>query len=99
MADAMVDMQNEQRRFEARESFAYAVLTPDEQIELGCIYVYPSSKKGFDAVIRLWLLKTNSMQALTRRFTAGRPLGSRMHGPSLPPRIRAGRSLGRIGMR
>ena len=57
MADAMVDMENEQRRFEARESFAYAVLTPDEQIELGCIYVYPSSKKGFDAVIRLWVTK------------------------------------------
>ena len=57
MADAMVDMQNEQRRFEARESFAYAVLTPDEQVELGCVYVYPSSKKGFDAVIRLWVTK------------------------------------------
>ena len=48
-------MQNEQRRFEARESFAYAVLTPDEQVELGCVYVYPSSKKGFSAVIRLWV--------------------------------------------
>ena len=57
MADAMVDMQNEQRRFEARESFAYAVLTPDQQVELGCVYVYPSSKKGFDAVIRLWVTK------------------------------------------
>ena len=98
MADAMVDMQNEQRRFEARESFAYAVLTPDEQVELGCVYVYPSSKKGFDAVIRLWVTRTNLMQALTRRFTAGPPRGSRMHGPSLRPPIRAGRSLGRIGI-
>ena len=55
MTDAMVDMQNEERRFNARESFAYAVLTPDEAIELGCVYVYPSTKPGFDAVIRLWV--------------------------------------------
>lgn len=58
MTDAMVDMQNEKRRFEARESFAYAVLTADQQVELGCVYVYPSDKKGFDAVIRLWVTKS-----------------------------------------
>ena len=57
MTDAMVDMQNEERRFKTRESFAYAVLTKDEQTELGCVYVYPSKKKGFDAVIRLWVTK------------------------------------------
>lgn len=55
MDDAMVDMQNEERRFNNRESFAYAVLTKDEKTELGCVYVYPSSKVGHDAVIRLWV--------------------------------------------
>ena len=55
MNDAMLDMQAEERRFKQRESFAYAVLTPDGEMELGCIYVYPSKKEGFDAVIRLWV--------------------------------------------
>ena len=55
LEDALLDMQTEERRFEQRESFAYAVLTPDGKAELGCIYVYPSEKAGFDAVIRLWV--------------------------------------------
>lgn len=56
-AEAMADMQTEEGRFERRESFAYAVLTPDGQRERGCIYVYPSTIPGYDAVIRLWVTK------------------------------------------
>lgn len=55
--DAMLDMENEQRRFRDRESFAYAVLTPDGTRERGCIYVHPSDRDGYDAVIRLWVTK------------------------------------------
>ena len=55
MDDAMLDMQTEQRRFEQRESFAYAVLSLYGETELGCVYVYPSNKVGFDAVVRLWV--------------------------------------------
>ena len=55
LEDALLDMQTEERRFEQRESFAYAVLTHDGKTELGCVYVYPSKKTGFDAVIRLWV--------------------------------------------
>lgn len=56
-AAAMTDMENEERRFLARESFAYAVLTPDGTRERGCVYVRPSSKAGYDAVVRLWVTK------------------------------------------
>ena len=56
--DAMVDMQTEQARFVARKSFAYAVLDNDRAVERGCIYVYPSKKRGFDAVVRLWVTET-----------------------------------------
>ena len=55
MDDAMLDMENEARRFAERSSFAYAVLTKDEQTELGCVYVYPSKKAGYDAMVRLWV--------------------------------------------
>lgn len=55
--EAMLDMQTEQGRFQRRESFAYAVLSPDGSVERGCIYVYPSSKPGYDAEVRLWVTK------------------------------------------
>lgn len=55
--DALLDMQNEERRFLARESFAYAVLTPDGLRERGCVYVRPSDREGYDAVVRLWVTK------------------------------------------
>ncbi|MEO1047230.1 MAG: twin-arginine translocation pathway signal protein [Pseudomonadota bacterium] len=56
MDDAMKDMETEQGRFERRESFAYAVLTPDGSRERGCVYVYPGVGE-FDAVVRLWVTK------------------------------------------
>nr|WP_040370301.1 hypothetical protein [Blastomonas sp. AAP53] len=56
-ADAMKDMQTEQGRFERRESFAYAVLTPDGKRERGCVYVYPSEIEGYDAVVTMWVTK------------------------------------------
>ena len=56
-ADAMLDMETEQARFTKRESFAYAVLTPDGARERGCIYVYPSPVKGYDAMVRIWVTK------------------------------------------
>jgi hypothetical protein len=54
--DAMADMLTEQGRFERRESFAYAVLTPDGTRERGCVYVQPGVGE-YDAVVRLWVTK------------------------------------------
>jgi hypothetical protein len=56
-ADAMRDMEAEQARFRKRESFAYAVLTPDGSRERGCVYVYSSTVAGYDAVVRMWVTK------------------------------------------
>lgn len=56
-AEAMLDMETEQARFENRESFAYAVLTPDGSRERGCIYVYPSPVEGYGAMVRMWVTK------------------------------------------
>lgn len=56
-ADAMKDMETEQARFEARESFAYGVLTPDGTRERGSLYVSPSPVEGHDAVVRMWVTK------------------------------------------
>ena len=56
-AEAMIDMETEQARFKDRKSFAYSVLTPDGSRERGCIYVYPSPVKGYDAMVRIWVTK------------------------------------------
>lgn len=56
-AEAMADMENEAGRFARRESFAYAVLTPDGTRERDSVYVAPSTVPGHDAVVRLWVTK------------------------------------------
>jgi len=56
-ADAMQDMESEQARFKARQSFAYSVLTPDGRRERGSVYVSPSPVQGYDVVVRLWVTK------------------------------------------
>lgn len=58
-AEAMVDMETEQARFAQRQSFAYAVLTPDGTRERGCVYVQPSPVAGYDAVVRMWVTKAD----------------------------------------
>lgn len=55
LADSKVDMETEAGRFARRESFAYAVLTPDGTRERGCVYVYPSRIAGHDAQVQLWV--------------------------------------------
>jgi len=58
-ADAMADMENEQGRFAARTSFAYAVLTPDGTRERGSVYVSPSPVPGYDAMVRMWVTQAD----------------------------------------
>jgi hypothetical protein len=55
MADALKDVEGEIARFHARESFTYAVLTPDGMKELGCVYIRPSRKAGYDAQVAMWV--------------------------------------------
>lgn len=55
LKDAVADMETEAGRFARRESFAYAVLTPDGTRERGCVYVYPSKVAGHDAQVQLWV--------------------------------------------
>lgn len=57
MADAVKDVEGEIARFNARKSFTYAVLSLDGSKELGCVYISPSRKEGFDANVRLWVTK------------------------------------------
>ncbi len=44
--------------FETRSSFAYTVMNPDENECLGCVYIYPTEKPGFDAKVYAWVRKS-----------------------------------------
>ncbi len=53
--DALVDVCYTWQCWLMRSSFTYAVLDPDERLELGCIYVLPCVKTSFDATLLTWV--------------------------------------------
>lgn len=57
MADQAKDMAGEQAQWTRRNSFPYAVLTLDGGKELGCFYLRPSAKQGYDAAATMWVTK------------------------------------------
>ncbi len=57
MDEAMKDVEGELASFQARKKFTYAVLDPAEKQELGCVYISPSPKQGYDAQVRIWVTK------------------------------------------
>jgi len=50
----LIDLGWHQKEFQRRTSFTYTVVTPDESMVLGCVYIYPPSKTEYDAEIYLW---------------------------------------------
>ncbi|MBT8063676.1 MAG: GNAT family N-acetyltransferase, partial [Gammaproteobacteria bacterium] len=50
----LIDLGWHQKEFQRRRSFAYTVVSPDESRVLGCVYIYPTRKAGYDAEVYLW---------------------------------------------
>ena len=50
----LIDLGWHQKEFQIRRSFTYTVVTLDETKVIGCVYIYPSRKRGYDAVVYLW---------------------------------------------
>lgn len=49
----LADLERHARDFTNREGFTYTVLDGDDVI--GCVYIYPSHRKGYDAAVRSWV--------------------------------------------
>jgi GNAT superfamily N-acetyltransferase len=49
----LADLERHARDFAKRRGFAYTVLDGDEVI--GCVYIYPSRRAGYDADVRSWV--------------------------------------------
>jgi len=45
----LIDLGWHQKEFQRRRSFAYTVVALDESRVLGCVYIYPTRKEGYDA--------------------------------------------------
>jgi hypothetical protein len=54
LEEDLIDLGWHQREFTMRHSFAYTVMSPDEQECLGCCYILPSDKAGYDAAVYYW---------------------------------------------
>lgn len=50
----LIDLGWHQKEFQRRRSFAYTVVALDESRVLGCVYIYPTRTKGYDAEVYLW---------------------------------------------
>ena len=51
----LIDLGWHQKEFQNRSSFAFTVMTPDESICLGCVYIDPTNKGDYDAQVTLWV--------------------------------------------
>ncbi|MEO0971496.1 MAG: GNAT family N-acetyltransferase, partial [Pseudomonadota bacterium] len=50
----LIDLGWHQKEFQTRSSFAYTVVSLDESRVLGCLYINPTRKADYDAVVYLW---------------------------------------------
>lgn len=64
LEENLSDLQRHQREFEAREAFAYTVVSPRESQVLGCVYLYPSSVETIDAEVLMWVRERDYQQGL-----------------------------------
>ena len=55
LEEDIIDLGWHQREFTLRYSFAYTVMSPDESLCLGCVYINPCRKAGYDAEVSMWV--------------------------------------------
>ena len=66
----LIDLGWHQKEFQIRRSFTYTVVSPDESSVLGCVYIEPTSKNGYDAEVCLWARSSELSGGLEDRLLA-----------------------------
>ena len=51
----LIDLGGHQREFQMRSSFAYTVVSLNENQVVGCLYINPTSKGDYDARVHMWV--------------------------------------------
>jgi hypothetical protein len=68
--DDLIDLGWHHREFTNRSSFAYTMVTLDESKVIGCVYVNPTRKRGYDAEVYLWVIESELENGLDERLFA-----------------------------
>ena len=66
----LIDLGWHQKEFQRRRSFAYTVVTLDESRVVGCVYIYPTRKAGYDAEVYLWARQSELASGLETELEA-----------------------------
>ena len=64
----LIDLGWHQKEFQNRTSFAYTVVNPSESRVLGCVYINPARRVGYDAVVLLWARQSELDGGLEERL-------------------------------
>lgn len=43
------------KEFQRRDAFTYAVVDPDDTVELGCCYIQPTRRSTYDVAVYFWI--------------------------------------------
>ena len=66
----LIDLGWHQKEFQTRRSFAYTVVNPPESRVVGCVYIDPTNKRGYDAEVYLWARQSELAGGLETRLHA-----------------------------
>jgi len=70
LEENLVDLGWHHKEFKRRTSFAYTVVALDESRVLGCVYINPTRKRGYDAAVFLWARASELDHGLESRLEA-----------------------------
>ncbi len=68
LEEDLIDLGWHQKEFELESSFAYTVMSLDESRCLGCLYVDPPRKEGYDAEVILWVRQSEVANGLDEKL-------------------------------
>jgi hypothetical protein len=68
LEENLVDLGWHQKEFQRRTSFAFTVVAPDESRVLGCVYINPTRKRGYDASVSMWARQSELASGLEDRL-------------------------------
>lgn len=68
LEEDLIDLGWHQREFMNRTSFAYTMVTLDESEVIGCVYINPTRKPGFDAEVYFWVRESELERGLDARL-------------------------------
>lgn len=64
----LIDLDWHQKEFQKRSSFAYTVMNLEERQCLGCVYILPSENMQYDAMVILWVRKSELANGLDEKL-------------------------------